>query len=347
MSQKRPAMGGASSGDINQYASSMNRNASSMHHPASSMNHQDSRMHQHQSSRKLVFSNSSVASSGPIDEESGYNDSESTSGESANIDSSWPSSIPSVGEALAPFASSTQLDVPTNTYDNPLTFSALEGGDDDTPTAQFVPDRPAASVPQQQTPRQARAPLQGARRGVGGTPARFAGELDPQRQAFWMSGDPGGQQMDALPSAAQEAPQPMHAAHQQGVGGLPVINEVPGMQVFPYNETAGMMPYEMSENMPGVLGVVEDSGALAIRPENGENRQETWRKHNSEYFVASESANRRRKQPPSDADQHAQHDSLHKSATYSSPQPSSGECATSREDSAQCVPYFMFVHHNL
>ena len=144
MSQKRPtpthrAAGGASMGEINQYMSSFSQQASSMHPQASGMTQPAGKMQTQTESANSGYSDSSLASSGPIDDQSGENDSRGgsqTGGSRVNSSRRRRS----LGDTLAAFEGSTLLDAPTHTYDNPLTFSVLQGGDDDTPTAQFVPD---------------------------------------------------------------------------------------------------------------------------------------------------------------------------------------------------------------
>ena len=295
-----------------------------MHQQASSIHQPTNRMPPHES-RNTEFSDSSMASSGSINDQSGENDSvgDCHTGRSSDNSRGWSRSRRSAGDTLAAFEGSTVLDAPTHTYDNPLTFSVLQGGDDDTPTAQFVPDRPVVSLAPQPAPPPP-AQLGKGRQKAASRPS----DLDPQDHAFWMSGDPGAQPVHAWQAVAQ-LPHAMHAGHQQGTGGLPAIHEQPGVQAFPYPEGAGMIPMGMPGTMPGVLGDVEDSGALAIRPENGEARQETWRRRSSNHSVPVNVGNDVHAQAAKDSAQKSAH---HQPQAYCSAQLSSGD------DSAQCAP---------
>ena len=93
------------------------------------------------------------------------------------------------------------------------------------------------------------------------------------------------------------------------------------------------MPGPMPGHMPGVLGDVDDSGALAIRPENGESRQETWRKRSSTILSPAQAARDINVQAADNTAQRTQTGVYHQSQVYTQSPP-----ASSGDDSAQCAP---------
>lgn len=209
---------------------------SRMHQQISSM-HQPSHMHQQHGTGSIIYSDSSATSSGatssgPIDEQSGDNDSHCV-GQSAS-------------RAFVPmYADSFRLEAHSHGHNHPLTFDHLHGGDDDTPTAQFVPAAPPVSVTQQQ------AQQSGQRRKKNSSQSSLPSHLDPHREAFWRPESPTG------PSDIQQQLQPWQMdvqAPQLGASGLPAINKIPGMHVLPSTEGDDLVP---SANMPGVLCAVE------------------------------------------------------------------------------------------
>jgi hypothetical protein len=245
--------------DINQYQSSFHGkpcNANGSYHTRNG-----ARQHSNDTDTNVDLSDcSGPASSGSIVEESGDTDSDSGSvsgsgsgsgsGSQSGSDTEWsgsgsevrcrsrPHSPDKAVDSLTPFEDSSQLPGATHAFNNPLTFAPLRGGDDDTPTAQFVPDRPADLKPRPPQPPPSMQP---------GLRPPHADHTDPQYEKFWTFGEAAGQPGQA--QAGMHAPR--HTPHV--AGGLPVINEVHVTPLFPYNNGSG----SMHMGMPAVLGEVE------------------------------------------------------------------------------------------
>lgn len=92
-----------------------------------------------------------------------------------------------IDQTLAAFADSVQLAAPSKPLENPLTFSTLAGGDDDTPTAQFFDEKLLGSKARPHVDaRMPVAPKTAAQNIQFSPPGK---QVDPRADGFWTSGN--------------------------------------------------------------------------------------------------------------------------------------------------------------